>query len=134
MKNRMLFVWLACVVVLVSLSVAPARAQQIPPPSGPVVFCGTQAAPDATSYQLVFDNGAPEVLTMDGTVNAACPAGTTHSFSQPASRFTVGQHTVKVLAINAFGSTEGPVYTVTVGIAPGPFTVIAIVPPGGGGE
>src|SRR5690242_14858873 len=88
---------------------SPSFAQSIPPPTNPVVFCGTQAAPVASSYQLIFDGAAPVALTMDATVNAACPSGTTHSFSVAAAKFTVGNHTLVVRAINAFGSTDGPV-------------------------
>jgi hypothetical protein len=114
---------------LVALAVYPslvAAQGQFPPPPGPVTFCGTQAAPVAVSYQLVFDGAAPEAVALGAAV-AACPAGSTHSFTLPANRFTVGVHTVRLIATNAFGSTTGPVYTVSVGIAPGPFTVTAVV-------
>lgn len=102
-------------------------AQNIPPPTNPVLFCGTQAAPAADTYMLVFDGGAPEPLTMDATKNALCPASSTHSFTLAASRFTVGQHTLVVRAVNAFGTTVGPVYNVLVGIAPGPFSIDAVI-------
>jgi hypothetical protein len=124
---RRLYVALA----LLLLCPLPSFAQSIQPPSNPVVFCGTQAAPVASSYQLIFDGAAPVALTMDATVNAACPSGTTHSFSVVAAKFTVGNHTLVVRAINTFGSTDGPVYTVTVGIAPGPFEIKAVIGPGG---
>ena len=100
------------------------------PSFGPVVFCGTQATPNADSYQLVFNDGKPEPLTMDATVDAACPEGASHSFRLPAERFTVGSHTLTIVATNAFGTTEGPIYRVVVGIRPGQFTITAIV--GGG--
>ena len=102
-------------------------AQQIPPPAGPVTFCGVQAAPAADTYQLVFDGGAPEALTMDATVHSMCPVGTTHSFQIPAMRFTVGSHTVQVVGTNPFGTTAGPVYAVEVGIKPGEFTINAVI-------
>ena len=102
-------------------------AQAIPPPTGPVVFCGQQAAPEASSYLLVFNGGAPEPLTMDASPDAACPTGTTNSFRLAAARFTVGNHTLLVRAVNTFGSTDGPVYDVTVGIAPGKFTITAVI-------
>lgn len=108
----------------------PVFAQsQFPPPAGPVTICGTQAAPAATSYQLVFDGGAPEAVTLTSPAAAACSAvsGATHSFTLPASRFTVGTHTIRVVATNAFGTTTGPAYTVTVGVAPGPFTVGGVI-------
>lgn len=98
----------------------------IPPPSGPVIFCGSQAAPAAVSYQLVFDGGAPEALTMDATKDPACAASDTNSFRLAASKFTVGTHTLLVKATNTFGTTDGDVYNVTVGIAPGKFTITAI--------
>lgn len=121
MLKRMLLV------VALLVAVVPALAQVVmPPPANPVVFCGTQAAPAADSYQLAFDGGAPEALTMDATKNAACPASSTHSFSLPASRFTVGTHSLAVTAVNAFGATAGPTYQVLVGIAPGPFTINAV--------
>jgi len=107
------------------------QAQAIPPPTNPVIFCGSQAPPPAASYRLVFDNGTPETLVMDTTIASTCPTGTTHSFRIAASKFTVGQHTVKVQSINTFGTTDGPVYTVTIGVAPGPFTITALVPPSG---
>lgn len=116
---------LVALAVLLFVSAAPASAQ-IPQPSGPLVFCGTQAPPPAVSFRLVFDGGAPEALTMDAAMDAGCPTGSTHSFRLPASRFTVGQHTVQVLSTNTFGTTTGPLYTVTIGAAPGPFTVTAI--------
>ena len=120
------------IVGILLLSVTDLAAQSIPPPTGPVVFCGTQAQPDAVSYQLVFDGGAPEPLAMDAAKNAACAASDTHSFQVPAARFTVGNHTAVVRATNTFGTTVGPTYTITVGIAPGQFTITAVVPPSGG--
>mgnify|MGYP002786934914 CR=1 FL=1 len=110
---------------------ALAAAQQIPPPTGPVTFCGTQAAPAADSYRVQVDGGTPQPLTMVAAA-PSCPAGATHSFTLAASLFTVGKHSVRVTGTNAFGSTVGPEYIVTVGIAPGQFTVTAVVPPGGG--
>jgi hypothetical protein len=117
---------MAAVAVLAGAGSAFAQGSQFPPPPGPVTFCGTQAPPVATSYQLVFDGAAPEAITPAAPV-AACPAGSTHSFTLPPARFTVGAHTVRLVATNAFGSTTGPIYTVTVGIAPGPFTITAVI-------
>jgi hypothetical protein len=107
----------------------------IPPPSGPVVFCAEQTPPAADSYQLRFDGGALEPLTMDASLDSACAgvSGATHSFRLPAARFTVGTHTLQVRARNAFGSTDGPVFSVVVGIAPGPLTIKAVIAPSGGG-
>lgn len=108
----------------------PASSEaQIQPPAGPVTFCGTQAAPVADSYSVVVDGGAPQPLTTTAPV-AACPAGATHSFTLPAALFPIGTHTVIVRATNTFGSTAGPAYQVVVGIAPGQFTVTAVIPPG----
>lgn len=107
------------------------EAQQIPQPTGPVTFCGTQAAPAADSYTVAVDGGTPVPLTMDATLNPACPAGSTHSFQVAAASFPIGTHTVVVRAVNAFGTTVGPAYTVQVGIAPGQFTVTAVIPPPG---
>lgn len=109
-------------VCILALSL-PAFGQAIPTPSNPVAFCGTQASPSADAYQLIFDGGAPESLTMDSTKNPACPAGSTHSFSVAASRFVPGQHVLMVRGVNPFGATDGPVYVVTVGVAPGQFTI-----------
>lgn len=105
---------------------------QIPQPSGPVVFCGVQAAPVAESYQLVFNGGTPEALVMDATIDPGCPVGSTHSFRLPAARFTVGKHEIRVTATNSFGATDGPAYSVVVGIRPGQFTITALI--GGGGQ
>jgi hypothetical protein len=108
---------------------APAAAQSsFPPPPGPVTVCGTQAAPVATSYQLVFDGGAPEAVTLTAPAAAVCPGPSTHSFTIPAARFTVGTHTVKLIPANAFGSNAtSTAFTATVGIAPGTFSVTAIL-------
>lgn len=113
---------------------ATAFAQQIPPPAGPVSFCGVQALPAADSYTVAVDGGAPVALTMDAQINLDCPAGTTHSFQLAASSFPIGNHTVVVTAVNAFGATTGPAYAVQVGIAPGAFTVTAVIPPPPGNE
>lgn len=107
------------------------EAQQIPQPTGPVTFCGVQAAPAADSYTVAVDGGTPVPLTMDATLNAACPAGSTHSFQVAASSFPIGNHTLVVRGTNPFGTTVGPTYAVVVGIAPGTFTITAIVPPAG---
>lgn len=106
------------------------EAQQIPQPTGPVTFCGVQAAPAADSYTVAVDGGTPVPLTMDAVLNPACPAGSTHSFQVAASSFPIGNHTLVVRATNAFGTTVGPTYAVTVGIAPGQFTISAVIPPG----
>lgn len=108
----------------------PARASaQIPVPSGPVTFCGTQAPPAADSYTVSVDGAPPVALTMSATVDARCPTGSTHSFTLAASLFPIGNHTVVVIAANAFGTTTGPSYAVTVGIAPGTFTLRAVLSP-----
>lgn len=123
---------ISLLLVLCSLALAvPVTVQaQIQPPSGPVTFCGTQAPPAADSYTVSVDGAAAQPLTVSAPV-AACPAGSTHSFTLPASLFPIGNHTVRVTSINAFGSTAGPDYNVTVGIAPGVFTVTAVIPPAG---
>ena len=108
-----------------------AAAQQIPQPTGPVTFCGVQAAPAADSYTVAVDGGAPVALTMEATLNPACPAGSTHSFQVAASSFPLGNHTLVVRATNAYGTTVGPTYAVTVGIAPGSFTINAVIGPQG---
>lgn len=119
------------VVLLVGALAVPSRAQQIPQPSGPVTFCGVQALPVADSYTVSVDGGAAQPLTMSATIDSRCPSGATHSFTLPAASFPIGNHTVVVVAVNAFGSTAGPSYAVTVGIAPGQFTVTAVLPPAG---
>lgn len=130
--KRVLMLSILMLSALVAAS-GSASAQAIPQPTGAVVFCGAQAAPaDVESYELVFNGGAPEALTMDETLAEGCPDGSTHSFRLPASRFTVGQHTLLVRARNQFGTTDGPIYTVTVGIAPGQFTVTAVFVVSGG--
>lgn len=109
----------------------PASSEaQIQPPSGPVTFCGVQAAPVADTYTVTVDSGAPQAITMAAPV-AACPAGATHSFTLPAALFPIGSHTLVVHGTNAFGSTTGQSYAVVVGIAPGQFTIIATIPPAG---
>lgn len=120
-----------CIIVLGLLMSAPPAFAQIPPPSGPVTFCGTQALPVATSYTVAVDAATPAPLTMAATVASACPVGATHSFTLAASLFPLGSHTVVVRSINAFGATVGPAFTVTVGIAPGQFTITALIAPSG---
>lgn len=120
-----------CSIVLAVLVTALPASAQIPPPSGPVTFCGTQALPAATSYTVAVDAATPAPLTMAATVAAACPAGATHSFTLAAALFPIGTHTVVVRSVNAFGTTTGPAFTVTVGIAPGVFTITALIPPAG---
>jgi len=119
----------------VAWSQAAIAQTPIPPPSGPVIFCAEQTPPAADRYQLRFDGGALEPLTMDAALDPACASvsGATHSFRLPAARFTVGTHTLQVRATNAFGSTDGPVFSVVVGIAPGPLTIKAVIAPSGGG-
>jgi hypothetical protein len=107
---------------------ASAWAQAIPPPTNPVTFCGTQATPAAVSYQYSLDSGPMTPLTMDTAISGGCLSGTTHSFKLAAALFTVGNHQLVVRATNTYGSTNGPVYTITVGIAPGPFTIISVIP------
>lgn len=119
---------LSALALILGVSTTAAAQSQFPPPANPVTICGTQAAPVAVSYQLIFDGAAPEAVTLAAPAAAACPVGSTHSFTLPAARFTVGVHTVVIRATNAFGSTNGPSYTITVGIAPGQFTVGAVIP------
>lgn len=121
-----------CALIALALLVAPALAaaqgSSFPPPAGPVTICGTQAAPAATSYELSFDGAANEPITMAATMDSRCPNGSTHSFTLPASRFTVGAHTAKVIPTNAFGTTTtSTVYPITVGVAPGNFNVTGVL-------
>lgn len=117
------------VALLICLLVASsAFAQQpIPPPAGPVLFCVAQTPPEATSYRLIVDGGAPQAVTMGAPV-AACPAGTTHTFTLPPATFPIGTHTVSVVSVNEFGETAGPVHTIVVGIKPGEARVVAVIP------
>lgn len=119
----------ALMVIGLLLVATAAQAQQIPQPTGPVTFCGVQAAPAADSYTVAVDGGTPVPLTMDATLNPACPAGSTHSFQVAASSFPLGSHTLVVRGTNPFGTTAGPTYAVQVGIAPGQFTINAVIPP-----
>ena len=119
--------------------------EQIPPPTGPVTFCGTQATPTADSYRYQVGTvtsapgASPLVVTWDNAEAdltlvapvAACPAGQTHSFALPASLFPIGRRAVRIMSVNAIGSTPGPAYLVVVGIAPGQFTITAVIPPPG---
>jgi len=107
---------------------ASSASAQIGPPTGPVTFCGTQAQPAPDSYTVRVDGGTPQPLTLDVTPNAQCPAGQL-SFQLPAAAFVVGQHSVQVIGRNTFGSTDGAAFTVTVGIAPGEFTITSVIPP-----
>lgn len=116
------------IVAMIALATA-AAAQQIPPPSGPVLFCGVQALPAGDTYTVRVDGGEPQPVTLTAP-DARCPAGATHAFTLPASLFPIGDHSVQVIAANAFGATAGPVYAVVVGIAPGAFTITAVLPPG----
>jgi hypothetical protein len=118
---------------------ASAAAQTIPQPSSPVAFCGTQAAPAGDPTQVIFDGGAPEAATFvtpttsggSGAIISFCNAnqpGWTHAFTLPAARFNprVAPYTIAVISTNAFGQTTGPVFQVTVGLAPGQFTITGV--------
>lgn len=121
-------IWIPLVLSLLLWLPASSEAQ-IQPPSGPVTFCGIQAAPVADTYTVTVDGAAPQAVTMAAPV-AACPSGATHSFTLPAALFPIGSHTLVVRGTNAFGSTDGQSYAVVVGIAPGQFAVTATIPPG----
>jgi hypothetical protein len=135
-KNTFTVVLLA--IVALWLGSAQAQAQtKLPQPSAPVVFCGVQAAPAASSHKVQFDSGTPEDVQMvtptttgtSGAIvawcNANAPAGWTHAFTLPAARFTLGDHAVVVLSINSFGQTTGIAWAINIGIKPGPFAVTA---------
>jgi hypothetical protein len=117
------------------LASTAAAQTQIPPPAQPLAFCGTQATPAPTSYQLVFDGGTAESVTVvtpsdTGPVVTFCNAnapGWTHAFTVPANRFAPRptQYAVLLRANNEFGSTPGPAWGVLVGIAPGQFSITA---------
>lgn len=121
--RRLMLVMVA--IVMLILTAATSEAQQIPQPSGPVLFCGTQMGQPADSYTVSVDGAAPVPLTMDATIDAQCPTnqGFTHSFTLAPSLFPLGNHIVVVYATNAFGTTAGDEFQVTVGIAPGKFTI-----------
>lgn len=126
MKLRFSFL----IAILIAMLAVPVITQaQIQPPSGPVTFCAVQTPPTADSYTVSVDGGAALPTTFAAPV-AACPAGSTHSFTLAASLFPIGSHTIVVTATNAFGSTTGPQYAVVVGIAPGQVTITAVIPPG----
>lgn len=128
MSNRRNLV-LTLLLLLAALALPASSADaQIPTPSGPVTFCGTQAPPTADTYTVVVDGAPAAPITMAPSVDSRCPAGSTHSFTLPANLFTVGTHTVIVRAVNQFGATDGPQYAVVVGIAPGAFTMTAVIP------
>lgn len=121
--------------IVAILALIPTFANaQITPPTGPVLFCGVQAEPVPTSSTVSVDNGPAVPLTMDATLSTRCAPGSTHSFSLPAAQFPIGSHTVLVTSVNGFGSTMGNLYTVVVGIAPGAFTITAVLPPLPGGN
>lgn len=127
---RLRSILLSTIVLGLLMSALPASASaQFTPPSGPVLFCFTQAPPEPASWQTVTDNGTAAPMTPTAPAVAACPSAATHSFTLPAAPFTIGTHTVMIRTINSFGPTNGPVYTVVVGIAPGAGTIIAVIPP-----
>lgn len=113
------------VVLLLAVASVAQGQSQFPPPAGPVAICGVQAQPAADSHKVIVDGGSPEDVTVVANP-PGCPSGTS-GFTLPASRFTVGKHSIVVQSINTFGTTTGPAYLVTVGIAPGTFTVTAVV-------
>lgn len=115
------------VVMLLALASTASAQSQIPPPTGPVIVCVTQAAPLGTSAKLSFDGAAQEDVVI--AAQAKCDAPGETGVSLPAARFTVGKHTLRFFAINTFGTRDGPVYSVEVGIAPGQITVTRVLPP-----
>jgi hypothetical protein len=99
--------------LLASASVGWAQAT-LPVPTNPLTVCISQVLPPASSYQLVFDNGAPEAVTVTAADAAKCKTSDTGSFTVAAARWTAGQHTLRLNAVNAGGTTPGPVFTVTI--------------------
>lgn len=124
MKNALLALAFVCV------SAAPAFAQAtVPPPAVPLTFCLLQAPPTANTWQLSFDGGANEAVTLTPytTTDTGCPAGTTHTLTLPPTRFTVGTHTMKFFGSNEFGQQTGsPTFTLRVGVVPGNTSVLGI--------
>jgi hypothetical protein len=100
----------------------------LPVPTAPLTVCVNQPLPPATSYQLVFDGGAPEAVTVTAADAAKCKTTDTGSFTVAAARWTVGQHTLRLNAVNAGGSTQGPVFTITIQAPkPGEPAITAVV-------
>lgn len=117
------------VLVLIGLgfiAVGIANAQQFPPPTGPVTFCFTQAAPPATSWATIVDGVGPTAMTLDSPMDSRCSGASTHSFKLAASLFQIGSHIVVVRSTNTFGSVNGPEFTVVVGLAPGQGTITGV--------
>lgn len=123
-----IIVWASAAVFAFALQ-ADAQTQVVPP-AGPLTVCFTQPPPAADSYQLIFDGAAPEAVTTTAPV-AGCQSGSTHAISVPASKFTVGTHTIVIRATNAFGATDSDPHTVVVGIRPGKPTIGGVVTPEG---
>lgn len=126
----------AAVVAIGLVNPALARGQAIPVPSNPVAFCGTQGTPPATAYQLTFNGGAFEPVTLTPATTPSpetdyCQTnlpGFTHAFTLLAARFIVGgTYAIKVFPANEFGpNLTSPVFDLRVGIVPGDFTVGAV--------
>jgi hypothetical protein len=125
---RMRVGWIASVLVMLVVGCASAQVT-LPTPTGPLTVCVRQPLPPADSYQLVFDGGAPEAVTVTTPADPAkCAAADTSSFTVPAARWTPGEHTVRVNAINAGGSTTSTVFTVTIQTPkPGEPVITAVV-------
>lgn len=134
---------LALVLVLV-VATAPAAAQtQTPPYSGPVTVCASDGAPvpDTLQYQLgavtsavgvtpVVVNWASALTTFTRSALPAtgCLPAATYTFTIPANMLPIGRHALRLVGTNAFGTVQGPTYTITVGVAPGPSSVVNLVP------
>jgi len=129
---------LLALVVLTFCFAALSNAQTpLPPPTNPLAFCVAQTGQAPDTYTLVFDGGAPEAVTVQSAATAPAAVQTycaaihptyTHAFTQPAARFPIRQtaYTLVLRGTNPFGTTAGPSFSVLVGVAPGPATILGV--------
>jgi len=114
------------IVMLLALASVAEAQSQFPPPTGPVTICVNQATPLGSSHKMSFDGAAQENVTIAATPVCSAPGET--GFQLPASRFVLGQHTIRITAISAGGLTStGPQFDIVVDVAPGLVTVTRVV-------
>lgn len=116
---------------------APAAAQgQIPPSAGLLLFCGVQATPAPDARTVLVDDVAVVPAPTFVANDARCTNPAHVAFTLPAGPFSVraAPYRVVVVASNAFGTTPGQEFLVTIGVAPGAFTIAEVRLISGGGQ
>jgi hypothetical protein len=107
--------WIASVLVLLVVGCVSAQVTLPQVPTAPVTICVKQNLPMAASWTVSVDGGTAQAVTLASPANVEkCAASDSHSFTLPASHFTVGTHTLRLTAIRGSKTKQGPSFTVIV--------------------